>query len=1638
MEVDLLQTRGKLKNPREELLSDLYTVIEKEHNLGNTVFLLGDMNDDLDLEEGQVRKFMKSLGMTMTYKLRHGDTDELPATHDRGRTCIDLLGCSDHVKETAIVRAGFAPFYFNFFTDHRGVFVDIDIDSIFNGSRPDTTRPIYKRFTTVHVPKRLRYLKKLEDLMEESKIFEQVNELESKFLIQCKDPMICKVELINKTKTLFKKVSEFMICAERHAGPKPYKDGFPDSPTIRKAAFRVIRIKKYLRLVSLGTLDAEEGEVKEVANDLKMAQLELRNTQKESVALRQEHLERLADKRCHQWQMSSAEAIHIINESEKSRLLHSKHRRLLKKNNDGTLRSLMVPAPVTGIKNNVKDPRLYTSITESNTIFNILLKRNYRHLLQSNESMFTNGPILDQVGWYGNEEGMEKILRGLLSAETMGDHYPQYGQEGVEFLRALRYKTNNVEEIETFTWKFGVEEYMKVFNKTKEATACGPSGLHMSHWKAACERPAIARVHAFFMWAAFEMGFTYERWENSWHCMIKKLQQPLLPKLRIVQLFEGDFNAGLKYLIGKKLMKHMNDKDLHDPETFGSRTGKTAPEALTNLQLLFDHNRIWRLPTAILFNDANGCYDRIVPTLCEMAMRARGCPKGIAKCHTLTQKGMKHRIRIATGVSKGLITFDETEEQVNDGQNIVTLKGKTGRIGQGGGAGPMAWIAVIDIMLEAYRKLCPGALSEDPLMLYTICYWLISYVDDNTIVIGFNDNTTQTEILNTLEKNLGSWRRLLQLTGGDIDVAKSKWCAMRWTYCKNWGTEKIETAKDFKGKIGMENTEGGERTTQYLGRLEPNQAERVLGVRLPLDGNMREEFKFRCQQVSEFSSKIRDAPLTHHDAWIIYESRYRAIIRYPLPVSMFSNKQCHTIQKPFINAILPKMGINRHTPRAVIYGPKSLGGLEIMDLRIEQAAIQWHTTRGHLRRSDRAGKGIRITANDTQVETGSCTPFYDLDPVVCDYVTSNTRWRYLWELTHRLELRINVYQGWTPSTVYEGDRNIMDTAMQDQILLSSKWNLLHHVNRCRIYTRAFFISDLTKDGANIHLPFLEGSERRENRRIRIPDIRCPTTNQWKTWKSFIFRNFLSPGIRINPILMLGNREYEPPSLPESETNILLRIPVEGLCLRDIISKVPANLQPMIGEVSIPTDDGLRISEAIVAGNCVGASDGSLICNYDRTRGGHGYCLIDRNEEHEHLQGWGPSPDSDDMSSMTTEHYGLIGLLVTIHILCKKYKLRREECFDEITIFIDNQTVISRGKERQELINLSDYSVPDQDLWQVTTDLIDALPVEIKLKWVKGHQDTNTHGDKIYGPFKCDVMLNIIVDELAGKGTKLGEERITKKNVLSTEVLSLYDKNEVQVSNLRNYMVQKVNGKELKDYMMRRKGWTEEDLGLIEWEGVESMLRSVRPQKKAQLIKLMHNWQNTGRQKGKFRDARIKLHSNEPLTPTEEERYCHFCPDGCKQEETDLHYLNCPAPHAMERRRICIQKVLRRLKNLRTYEGITSILSYVLTSISNNEEMDFDWEDLHRDGDMSLIIAIEGQKRIGWNCLCQGFYHTEWARVQRKHYKRLGKDTRVLNIRRWKKMFSTILTDFSIDCWKLRNESIHGQEKDVSRKIQKEK
>ena len=111
--------------------------------------------------------------------------------------------------------------------------------------------------------------------------------------------------------------------------------------------------------------------------------------------------------------------------------------------------------------------------------------------------------------------------------------------------------------------------------------------------------------------------------------------------------------------------------------------------------------------------------------------------------------------------------------------------------------------------------------------------------------------------------------------------------------------------------------------------------------------------------------------------------------------------------------------------------------------------------------------------------------------------------------------------------------------------------------------------------------------------------------------------------------------------------------------------------------------------------------------------------------------------------------------------------------------------------------------------------------------------------------------------------------------------------------------------------------------------------------------------------------------------------------------------------------------------MRTREEIVGLIGLILHQISRREEIKLDLEEMKIEHDSHLAKAIAGQEKIGWQAMCQGYLHKEWASSQRDHYKRQGLNSRYHNTKRWTKMLGVILIDYSLDCWERRNHCIHG-------------
>lgn len=93
----------------------------------------------------------------------------------------------------------------------------------------------------------------------------------------------------------------------------------------------------------------------------------------------------------------------------------------------------------------------------------------------------------------------------------------------------------------------------------------------------------------------------------------------------------------------------------------------------------------------------------------------------------------------------------------------------------------------------------------------------------------------------------------------------------------------------------------------------------------------------------------------------------------------------HKIQAPFYQAILPKMGFNRHIPKEIRFGPKKYNGKGLADLTSHQVSQHVEQLIGHIRRDDQTGKILLIQLETHQLLIGSEKNLLTLDPKVYTY-----------------------------------------------------------------------------------------------------------------------------------------------------------------------------------------------------------------------------------------------------------------------------------------------------------------------------------------------------------------------------------------------------------------------------------------------------------------------------------------------------------------------------------------------------------------------------------------------------------------------------------------------------------------------------
>ena len=132
----------------------------------------------------------------------------------------------------------------------------------------------------------------------------------------------------------------------------------------------------------------------------------------------------------------------------------------------------------------------------------------------------------------------------------------------------------------------------------------------------------------------------------------KEPGNPLLHRLRIICLYEADYNLYLKQMWAKRAVRHAEDHNCLGNEQGGSRPNRSAINVANMKALTYAFARLSKTGLGTFNNDAKSCFDRIMAAIALIYCIALGMPDAPCQIHGQAISKMKHYVKTLQGTSQ--------------------------------------------------------------------------------------------------------------------------------------------------------------------------------------------------------------------------------------------------------------------------------------------------------------------------------------------------------------------------------------------------------------------------------------------------------------------------------------------------------------------------------------------------------------------------------------------------------------------------------------------------------------------------------------------------------------------------------------------------------------------------------------------------------------------------------------------------------------------------------------------------------------------------------------------------------------------------------------------------------------------------
>ncbi len=952
-----------IPNPHRQCIIDLQSWIESLIRQNHDIILTLDNNEDIASEQGTIHPIqfsgsqhpicpnhdgslstlIKTCGLVDILGTQHLERP-IPPTYSRGKKRLDYILVSGSIL-TSVLKSGILPYNSIFHSDHRACYIDIDPELLFKSQTYGIETPRRRGLQLSDPRKVSKYKNTLHDQLEYHKI---VNKYRDPHYLaelgEWKGEYEVDYEKVNKLNT------EGMRFAEKTSSTK-HSNRYDWSPPLIQAV-QAVRYWQLLLKRSKGKLVAQSTiDLTRAAADLPLipnarfdrptiviylreARKLKQTLQKTSVPLRKDYLMKLSEAKVihrapHLQAAEYTQELEIRMEKELKELIKREEKKRQYKKIGRVLRDvtatnqglsrIFIPASDTLEPYPIgPDPKTWKgawlTITDPCVIAKYICAANTRQYNQAEGTPFGSGYLADALGKHAASSSAESLLQGTFTPAVEQIKLA----ETLAIIQELGTPMNLSPQETKAT--ISVDDFISTYKVVKEATSSSPSGHHVGHYKAAATDPLLSELHSSMMSIPYMAGFSPSRWQTVTDVMLEKNPgSPQIHRLRIIALFESDFNQANRILFARQLGFKLEDNNLIPTMQYGSRPGKQCISAVLNKQLTYNIARQAKATVAFIENDAVGCYDRLINPQLLLKLRRLGASPSSTLSLSKTWSNTMHFIKTQFGTS--------TEHYSNNA--TVPLFGP----GQGSTIGPFLWLLCFCLIADLVGTL--GIAIKFSSVDHSIHSSNTgdAFVDDSylgassTHTSKEGESFTTTQMLHQksavaqLQILSQKWEKLLFSTGG----AKSFWVLLGW----HWSQGKAIMLTPELSKASLRLTEGYNSTPITIPRLSPYNSYRTLGVYISPSGSCLKALKVLRSMAEDYASKVIPSTLTRDEALTSYLQYFIPKIGFSLPALALTEKQCTTVQAPALTAFLPKIHLNQHTARSIIHGPTEFGGLNI-------------------------------------------------------------------------------------------------------------------------------------------------------------------------------------------------------------------------------------------------------------------------------------------------------------------------------------------------------------------------------------------------------------------------------------------------------------------------------------------------------------------------------------------------------------------------------------------------------------------------------------------------------------------------------------------------------------------------------------